>query len=157
MCDSSTAERTGKAPLEVQSRSTPQLSPDAREQHNPPSKGAVLEPKSLSLSFFRQGYGLSLSLSLSLSRSLRGSPHHNTRTLGLGLTHPYRGKSELCLLAWGTDRYGRPLEQALHIGPLRITSKQRTVTATNVCGCPTSQKLPVSQHKSRLCKTVLAN
>ena len=51
---SSTAGATGKAPLEAQSRLTPQLPPDARERHRLPSKGAALEPKwllSLSLSF----------------------------------------------------------------------------------------------------------
>ena len=59
--DSSTAGATGKTPLEAQSRLTSQLPPDAREQHKPPSKGAVLEPKWL----------LSLSLSLSLSGRAR--------------------------------------------------------------------------------------
>ena len=59
MCDTSTAERTGKAPLEVQSRLTPQLPPDAREQHKLPSKGAALEPKGLSLSLLDMGTGQS--------------------------------------------------------------------------------------------------
>ena len=47
--------------LEVQSRLTPQLPPDAREQHKPPSKGAVLEPKwllSLSLSIFVSAFSV---------------------------------------------------------------------------------------------------
>ena len=39
---SSTAGEAGKAPLEAQSRLSPQLPPDAREQHKLPSKGAAL-------------------------------------------------------------------------------------------------------------------
>ena len=59
--DSSTAGRTGKAPLESQSRLTPRLPPDAKRQHKPPSNCAILEPTCLPCS---------LSLSLSLSPSL---------------------------------------------------------------------------------------
>ena len=48
-----------QAPLEVQSRSTRGPPPKSKGQHRPPTtKAHTLEPKWLSLSFFRQGNGV---------------------------------------------------------------------------------------------------